>query len=119
MTNSPISQSVTINRALIGLIAAVMLGGAGILWCFAGSQNMWTGACLKVGLVVAALWLALPTISRRDNWGQTSWGTVIGFFAFALFLIGKRIDIKIVLPMLVGVAIAVMVLRPKSKARNK
>lgn len=77
---------------------------------------MWTGACLKVGLVMASLWLALPMVSRRGNWGQVSWATVIGFMSVALILTGKRVDFRIVLPMLVGAAIAIMVLRPKSKS---
>lgn len=119
MTNSPVSQSVTINRALIGIVAAILLGGAGICWFFVGSQNMWTGACLKVGLVVAALWLALPTITRRDNWGETSLGVIVGFTGLALFLISKRIDIRIVLPILAVLGIAVSLMRPKSKAGRK
>lgn len=119
MTNPQPSPSVTINRALVGVIAAVMLISAGTLWYFAGNQNMWTGACLKVGLVVAALWLALPVISRRDNWGKTTWPTLIGGLALLLVLTGKRVDFRIVLPMLFGVAITIMVLRPKSKPGRK
>src|SRR4051812_32129403 len=119
MTNSQPSQSVTINRTLVGMIAVVMLSAAGTLWFFAGNQNMWTGACLKVGLVVAALWLALPAISRRDTWGTTTWPTLIGGLAVLLVLTGKRVDFRIVLPMLFGVAITIMVLRPKSKPGRK
>ena len=58
--NQPASQSVAINQKLVGTIACTMLVGAGLLWFLGGSQNMWTGACLKVGLVMGALWLALP-----------------------------------------------------------
>ncbi len=119
MTQPSIPHSVAINRALIGIIAITTLVGAGTCWIFAGSQNIWTGACLKVGLVMAALWLALPAVSRHGNWGRASLGTVIGFVALVLFLTGKRVDIRIVLPMLIGIAIAVTVLRPKSKIRPK
>ncbi|WP_010588188.1 hypothetical protein [Schlesneria paludicola] len=116
MTDSPTSQTLTINRALIGILSSIMLVSAGALWVFAGSQNMWTGACLKVGIVMAALWLALPTISRRGNLGQASWGAVIGFMALLVILTSKRVDFRIVLPMLIGAAIAIMILRPKSKS---
>jgi hypothetical protein len=117
--NHPTSKSITINQNLVGTIAITMLGGAGVLWFFAGSQNMWTGACLKVGLVMAALWMALPSISRHGSWGQTSWGAVAGTMAVALVLAGKKVDLRLILPMLVGVAIAVMILRPGSKHRPK
>lgn len=80
---------------------------------------MWTGACLKVGLVVAALWLALPTITRRDNWGETSLGIIVGFFAAALLLIGKRVDIRLVLPILTVLGIGLSLLRNKSKTGGK
>ena len=111
--------SVPINRFSIGVIAIVLLMGAAILWFAAGSQNMWTGACLKVGLVMAALWLALPNGARQGNWGHASLGTVVGFLLLGLVLIGKRVDFRIVLPMLFGVAIAIKVLRPTSKNRSR
>ena len=119
MTDSSTSQNITINRALVGILASLMLVGAGVLWIFAGSQNMWTGACLKVGLVMGALWLALPTISRRGNLGQASLGAIVGFMAMILILTGKRVDFRIVLPMLIGAGITIMVLRPKSKSRPR
>jgi hypothetical protein len=119
MADSSTSQTLTINRALIGILASIMLVSAGALWVFAGSQNMWTGACLKVGIVMAALWLALPTISRRGNLGQASWGAVVGFMALLVILTGKRVDFRIVLPMVIGAAITIMILRPKSKSRPR
>ena len=92
-----------------------MLGGAGILWYLVGSQNMWTGACLKVGLVMAALWLALPSISRHGHWGSASGGAIAGTLALALVLAGKKVDLRLILPMLFGVTLAILVLRPRSK----
>lgn len=80
---------------------------------------MWTGACLKVGLVVAALWLALPMISRRDNWGQASWLAVIGFTGLALVLIQRRVDMRLVLAILFGFLLAMKILRPASKPGRK
>jgi hypothetical protein len=115
MTKPSSPEPLTINRALVGTIAAVMLVGAGILWFFAGSQDMWTGACLKVGLVMAALWLALPGISRRDHWGKASWVSVVGFVAMALILIQRRVDMRLVLAILFGFALAMRFLRPAPK----
>ena len=116
--NGPSSQSVAINRTLVGLIAATMLGSAAFLWYFLGSQNIWTGACLKVGSVMGALWLALPTISRHGNWGEASWPAVIGTLSVVLVLTSRRVDFRIILPLLIGVWIAVTILKPKSNPRR-
>jgi len=117
--NPQASGTVTINRTLVGVIAVVLLAGAGLFWASLGSQHALTGACLKVGSVMAALWLALPTISRHGNWGQVSWGSVIAFMGLALALTGKRVSFQIAFPILLGVAITMLVLRPKSKTRPK
>ena len=94
-----------------------MLFGAGLLWFVAGDQNIWAGACLKVGLVMAALWLALPMMTRRGEWGRTSWPVLFCVVAFVLVLTGKRVDVRIIISMLVGFAIAIMILRPKVKQK--
>jgi len=117
--NTQNPQNVTLNRNLVGTIAIVLLTGAGLIWTFGDSQNIWTGACLKVGLVMAALWLALPSISRRKDLGQASAPMIIGIVGLAVFLTGKRVDFRIVLPMLVGMFIAVLILRPRSGNRPR
>ena len=117
MTQTPSPPALTLNRALIGTIAATLLLGAGILWYFVGQQNIWTGACLKVGLVMAAFWLALPMISRRAQWGEISPGGVIGLVALALVLTGKRVDTRIVIPLLAGAAIMMVILRPRPRRK--
>ena len=114
--NQPAPQSVAINQKLVGTIACTMLVGAGLLWFLGGSQNMWTGACLKVGLVMGALWLALPSLKRKGSWGHTSWGVIV---AVALVLTGKRVDMRIILPLLVGIVLATKVLRPGSLPKRK
>ena len=117
--NQPASQSVAINQKLVGTSACTMLVGAGLLWFLVGSQNMWTGACLKVGLVMGALWLALPSLKRKGSWGHTSWGVIVLTVAVALVLTGKRVDMRIILPLLVGIVLTTKVLRPGSLPKRK
>lgn len=117
--NQPTSNSVAINRNLVGGITIAMLGGAGILWLSAGTQNIWTGACLKVGLVMGALWLALPAIARNKSFGQTSWLTIFGFMGLFLVLTGRRVDFRIILPLMTGIAIATLFLRPRTRTGPK
>ena len=117
--NQSSANAVTINRNLVGGITIAMLAGTGFLWLFAGTQNIWTGACLKVGLVMGALWMALPTFAHHRSLGQTSWVMVISFVALALLLTGRRVDFRIILPLLVGIVIATLILRPRGKTRAK
>ena len=111
------NSTVTLNRTFIGLIAAVMLVAGGVLWVAVGDQSMCRGSCIKVGLVMAAVWLAIPAMTRNRSWGEASWTTVALFLLAALFLIGKRVDFRIVVGILFGTAITLTFLRPRSKPR--
>ncbi len=53
-----------LHRPTVGLVALLLLGTAGTLFLLRPEQQMWIGACLRIGLVMAALWLALPTLQR-------------------------------------------------------
>lgn len=59
------------NRTAIGIIALVLLvGGAGLLiWPldWDGNQAL-TAACLRVGIVMGAIWLAMPQLARLPGW---------------------------------------------------
>ena len=101
------------------MIAVALFGFAGISWIFTGGQDLWTGTCLKVGLIMGALWLALPVISRNGNWGETTWRTVIGMMVVVLVLIKSRVDFRIIVAMFVGVIVATTFLRPRSGTRLK
>ncbi len=53
-----------LHRPTVGLVALLLLGTAGALLLLRPQEQMWIGACLRVGLVMAGLWLALPTLQR-------------------------------------------------------
>jgi len=63
------------NRNLLGIIAAILLL-LGVITHFFGpggnSASGFAGGCIRVGLVLGALWLALPqilaTIARTPGW---------------------------------------------------
>src|SRR5258706_14363990 len=63
------------NRNLLGIIAAILLLLGGITHFFGpGGANAsgFAGGCIRVGLVLGALWLALPqmlsTAARLPRW---------------------------------------------------
>lgn len=119
MSDQSNSKTVTINRASIGVVAGLLLTTAAILWFVAGNQNMWTGACLKVGIVMGAFWLAYPSLSRQGDWGKASWGTAFVVLAAALVMTGRRVHFGIVLAILVGFVLATSIFRPRSKRNSR
>ncbi len=65
------------NRNALGIIAAVLLLLGGITAVFGPGGNSasgFAGGCIRVGLVLGALWLALPqilsTAARMPGWAM-------------------------------------------------
>ncbi len=59
-------------RASIGIIGIVLLIAGGVLYGIYGVQggtgSAICGACVRVGIVMLALWLAFPQVSRVPPW---------------------------------------------------
>jgi ABC-type molybdate transport system permease subunit len=114
-------QPVTVNRNLVGVIGLLLLAAAGALTVAGaeGTHEMWSGACLKVGLVMAAFWLALPSITSNPELGRASWGALLGAIAVALVVARTRVPLKIVLPVLAASVLAARILRPRRTAPTR
>ncbi len=113
------SQPVTVNRSLIGAIGLGLLVVAGLLWALGleGNSDMWRGACLKVGIVMAALWLALPSITRNPELGRASLGVVVGTVVAALLIGRTKIPLNVLVPTVLGFAFVIRILRPARPTR--
>jgi hypothetical protein len=113
------NQAVTVNRSLVGIIAVVLLAGWGVMSLFEseGSLAMWAGACLKVGLVMAAFWLALPSLTRNSEFGQASWMSLIVAIGVALVVARTKVPLKIILPTLVAFVFVVRILGPRRNSQ--
>ena len=107
-------QVLSVNRSLIGAIALVLLAAAALL-TLAGldSQGLWTGACLKVGLVMGAFWLALPSMTRNSEFGHASWTALLTVLAVALVIARTRVPLPTVLVALVVIVALLRLLRPR------
>ena len=97
------------HRPTLGLIAIVLLAASAALALWPTS---WDGgpalqaACLRVGIVMAALWAALPQLHRIPNWFLT-----LGA-AMAIVVAIQPRRLVILLPLL----LAIWLLRPRRKA---
>ncbi|MCA9000138.1 MAG: hypothetical protein KDA80_24285 [Planctomycetaceae bacterium] len=80
---------IRLNRLLVGLISlACLLTGASI-GLFDSAENIWTGAFVRVGLLMGAVCLAMPTPSRPAAWAGFNPLWIPVLFA-VLFIIAYR-----------------------------
>ena len=65
-------------RVYVGLFSLICLIGAGVLSFFPGNEGL-QGALLRVGILLFAFWLALPTNKRPAAWkGLSSNWVLVG-----------------------------------------
>ena len=99
-----------LNRKLTGLIALIFLVGGVVAWLAAIGPEMVSSGMIRNGLVLGALWLALPTQTRPAAWEDISWSSVVLVFLTALVFLSARLR-WVAIPLVIGVAILVYFLR--------
>lgn len=68
------------HRPTVGILALLLLAtGAATEWLVPLDDDLIPGACLRVGIVLAALWLALPNMNRFPRWQLV--GLALGLLA--------------------------------------
>ena len=112
-------QKVTINRRLVGCLALAFLVGAVVAFTRAltkedDSVNMWQSICTRVGVVLGALWLALPKDGTLGKWAEVSM-TKLLVIVLALIVVVRAPQRYV--PILLAVAAAGRYLRPPDKPR--
>jgi hypothetical protein len=112
--------NVTLNRPLVGVIAIVCLCAYAGLLLTGGDDSpenrnqMWAGAFGRVGLLMGALWFALPPKGKEAAWATVSPYTFLGLL-LAVWGIAARP--KIAIPLLLALAIAAYFVKPRNKYR--
>ena len=99
-----------INRKLTGWIALFFLVGGAIAWLGNIGSEMVGAGMLRNGLVLGALWLALPTQNRKAAWEDISWSSVVLVFLTALVFLSARFR-WFAIPIVTSVAVLVYLLR--------
>lgn len=118
MANEPVK--IAVNRTMVGLISLVCLSS----WLFLYFRNpnaegdllLWQGGLMRAGLLMGALWIALPTKNRDAAWANVSPWMLAG-------LIGGVIGIarfpRLFVPLLAILAVVGFFLRPRKTARDR
>jgi hypothetical protein len=100
------------HRPTVGILAIVLLIAAGFLylWPDTGTnQQQLLSACLRIGAMLGALWLALPQVNKPRSW----W--ILGA-TFLTVLIVARFPRLFWIPLVALIALAI--LRPRFGARR-
>ncbi len=113
-------KSRKISRPMVGAIALALLGGGLVLSLVPTSAaepqwELWRGACVRVGLVMAALWLALPSIQSDNPFVRTMGMVVVAIILLGVFL--KRVPLRYIIPGALAVLVLSVILRPRPKRR--
>jgi hypothetical protein len=113
--------SIPVNRVAVGLIAVSCFAAAVILLVITTAAPessmlvLWQGGFVRVGLLMGAFWLALPSRNREAAWANLSPRTIGGFvLAFILMI---KIPLRILIPAALVMGAAFLLLRPRPKKR--
>jgi hypothetical protein len=123
MSDQPTQKQNAVSRPLVGAITIALL----LAWTVTGllqytgtwhgdeaNLDMWRAGFLRVGLLMFALWIALPTKDRPAAWSNISKPMLFGLL-LAIVLVAVRPWIAI--PLLAVLAVASLILRPRARRR--
>lgn len=85
------ASKLEINRPLTGILALVSLVSGGFLFLVLHRNDQVSATLIRTGLVLGALWLALPTKTRPAAWENISWTGVIAFFVVIIVFVTSRL----------------------------
>lgn len=92
------------NRWLVGGLSLASLAAGIALLATGRGQGLWTGSFIRLGVLLAALWLALPTRGRAAAWAGISPWWIVGSCAALLVILKNP---RATLPVL-GISLAAL-----------
>lgn len=92
-----------VSRWKVGLIAIALLAGALVVYLFYPEKEMLLGGLIRIGCLMAAIWIAMPGGGREAAWANLSKTTLLGGIAIALAVVFPRFRLTLV-PILVVIA---------------
>lgn len=108
-----INKPEPINKPLVGIIGLVCLISSAICYVFFYEQTSARSAFLRIGIVMTALFLALPKAGETVRWERLV-PIIVG--SVVLITLTKRM-ILVALPVIIVVGVLLSILRPRSKPR--
>lgn len=113
----PSQKKVPVNRTMVGLISLACLAAFVALYFFVDEDKkyaMLAAAFGRVGLLMGAFWLALPTKTRDAAWKGVS---PLAALASVVMIVVIAVRPKVGIPLAAVMIAAAYVLRPRDKQR--
>ncbi|MEZ6060382.1 MAG: hypothetical protein R3C19_08480 [Planctomycetaceae bacterium] len=107
---TPLADELRQKRVYVGLLSAGCLIGA-LAAAFVPEKEGLQALLIRVGLLLGAFWLAMPSRNRPAAWAKFSPWTIVGIVLFAAFL--PRM--KFLLPLLIVAGGIAWLVRPRRK----
>ena len=101
---------------LIGWLAVLCLGSAGLIAVLAPQQSGLMAACWRMGLALSALWLAIPTSGGRIGWKLG--GPILTGLVLVVGLTRNAKGLLVLLPLFLAILILVVLSRRKPGSRS-
>lgn len=105
------NQQITVSRPLVGAIALVCFVAAGAIGVWDAWESLWCAAFVRVGLLMGAFWLALPSAHREAAWANVAPSTIIGAL-LAVFVVARW---RAALPIVIGVGVIAFLVKPRNR----
>ncbi len=102
-----------INKPLVGAIGLVCLCASAVCFFWFPEQTSAQSATLRIGVVMTALFLALPKSGEHVRWERLTPVIVASVIIMAL---AKKM-VLVILPMLLIIGILLTIFRPRDKLR--
>ena len=113
-------QTININRPLVGICALLCYAAAAVLFLSGrGSEEgqVWLAGAVRIGLLLSAFWLAMPSGTREAAWANVSPWALVGIAALVFLVATRPRVIFVLMPILIAIAAIGRFLRPKTKKR--
>lgn len=113
MDGSPLA----VRKLIVGILAIICLTTAAGMWIFAGDPwtNPITSVAMRMGMMLGALWLALPARGENIAWEK---GLPIVIAVVVVLAFAKNAKVLLyAVPAAIVLGILAVFLRPRSKRR--
>ena len=110
-------QKVEINRTLVGVLTLGCFSASLLIWLCWPDEDLWYAGFLRVGLLLMAFWLALPSRGRDAAWARVSPWTLVG--AILVLIALSRVQLRIIIPLLIAITVIGYFVRPRAKRRPR
>ena len=108
-------HKIAVNRTLAGVLAAGCLIAGATLLALRGMDDALAAAFVRVGLMLGALWCALPTRHRDAAWANVSPLTIL--IVLVAVIVFAR-NMRVLLPIAIALAAVGYFIRPRNRRRT-